>query len=82
VRALTLICGGCALTTAKIDVAYQPLAQAVPVQGASAVKVHVSVIDGRTTSRTTNRDRVSVKKNGYGMEMASIVATNNIPDTV
>jgi uncharacterized lipoprotein len=35
-----------------------------------------------TDGRTTYRDRVSTKKNGYGMEMAPIVASNDIAQSV
>jgi uncharacterized lipoprotein len=73
-----LLCSGCALTTATIDVPYQSIAPAAPVAGAGGVTVAVSTED----ARTTYRDRVSTKKNGYGVEMAPIVASNNIPDTV
>lgn len=73
-----LLCSGCALTTAKIDVPYQSITTPAPVAGASSIKVNVVATDGRTT----NRDRVGSKKNGYGMDMAPIVATNDIPSTV
>jgi uncharacterized lipoprotein YajG len=52
--------------------------QATPISGASGTSVEVQTTD----ARTINRDRVGVKKNGYGMEMASIVATNDLPMTV
>lgn len=68
----------CALTTDSIDIPYQPAAHASPVAGADSVTVSVAGSDGRTTYR----DRVSSKKNGYGMEMAAITASNDIPDTV
>ena len=73
-----LLCSGCALTTATIDVPYQSIAPATPIAGASGITVSVAATDGRTTYR----DRVSSKKNGYGMEMAPIVASNDIPNSV
>ena len=73
-----MLCSGCALTTAHIDVPYQPIAAASPVPNASASTVAVTAID----DRTTYRDRVGTKKNGYGMEMAAIVPNNDIPDAV
>ncbi len=76
--ALALLVSGCALTTDKIDVPYQQLGVVSPVAGASAASVLVLAQDGRAS----HRDRVSTKKNGYGMEMAPIVATNDIPKTV
>ena len=76
--ALALLVSGCALTTDKIDVPYQQLGAVSPVTGAAAASVSVTAQDGRSA----HRDRVSTKKNGYGMEMAPIVATNDIPQTV
>ena len=72
------LCSGCALTTSHIDVPYQPIAASRPIPDASASAVAVSAVD----DRTTYRDRVGTKKNGYGMEMAAIVPDNDIPDTV
>ncbi len=74
-----LLCSGCALTTAKIDVPYQPAVAPGPVlPGAAAATVSVATTD----ARTTYRDRVSTKKNGYGMEMAAIVPTNDLAATL
>jgi uncharacterized lipoprotein len=83
IAVIILVCcwiSGCALTTQTIDVPYQPVAgEAVqPVPGAENAVVAVHVVD----SRTTYRDRVSSKKNGYGMEMAAIIASNEIPLTL
>jgi uncharacterized lipoprotein YajG len=76
---LILLCSGCALTTAQIDVPYQPAAGAtVGISNAAALSVAVTTTDGRTTYR----DRVSSKKNGYGMEMAAIVASNDLPTSI
>jgi uncharacterized lipoprotein YajG len=68
----------CALTKDYIDVPYQAGANLSVVEGAASAKVAVTGVDGRTVYR----DRVSVKKNGYGMEMAEIIAKNDVPDTV
>ncbi len=67
--AALLLCNGCALITSTIDIPYQPVSSAAPVPGAAADTVAVSAVD----MRTTYRDRVGTKKNGYGMEMAAIV---------
>jgi uncharacterized lipoprotein YajG len=75
---VAVLCSGCALTSASIDIPYQPLAQAAPVQSAAAATVFITATD----ERTTNRDRVGVKKNGYGMEMAAITASSDIPGSV
>ena len=78
VIALAAMTTGCALTTEKIDVPYQSTGPATPIAGAAADTVAVAATDGRTTYR----DRVSTKKNGYGMEMAPIVASNDIAQSV
>ena len=76
---LVSLCGGCALTTAKIDVPYQSTSNTpANIPGAGDVFASVATTDGRTTYR----DRVGSKKNGYGMEMAAIVATNDLPTTI
>jgi uncharacterized lipoprotein len=68
-----LLMSGCALTKDYIAVSYVPQSNVSRIQGAEMVKVKVQVVDSRTA-----RDRVSVKKNGYGMEMAPILATNDV----
>ena len=69
---------GCALSEDKVAIDYIPGASPAPLAGAEAVTLTLSATD----SRTQYADRVGVKKNGYGMEMARIVATNNIPALV
>ena len=68
---------GCALTTDRIDVNYTAQTYAARIPGAEKVKVKVTVSDARAV-----RDKVSAKKNGYGMEMAPIVAGNDVADTL
>ena len=63
----------CALTTDTLVPEYQPQAWATRVNGAEQVAVRVVVRDMRK-----DRARVSVKKNGYGMEMAPIVSATDI----
>ncbi|WP_244592534.1 YajG family lipoprotein [Azospirillum palustre] len=65
---------GCALTEDAIPVKYSAPASISVVPGAKDVTVSVAAADGRVS----NRDRVSTKKNGYGMEMAKIVASNDV----
>lgn len=74
---ITMALSGCALTVDKIDVAYQAPANLGQVAGAKNVTVQVAATD----ARTSYQDRVSSKKNGYGMEMAAIVATNDVVQT-
>ncbi len=76
--ALAAMTSACALTTETIDVPYQSTGPATPVAGAAAETVAIAATDGRTTYR----DRVSTKKNGYGMEMAAILASNDVLQTV
>lgn len=76
---LASTCSACALSTDKIDVPYQS-ANATPAKlpGAEAATLAVATTD----ARTTYRDRVSSKKNGYGMEMAAIVNSNDLSETM
>ena len=68
---------GCALTEGKIDIPYQGRANITVVQGADKVNVEVKNED----KRTVFKDRVGAKKNGYGMEMAKIVPSNDVAKT-
>ena len=73
---VALICptlGACALTTDTLVPGYQPQPWARRVNGAEQVAVRVVVRDMRR-----DRARVSVKKNGYGMEMAPIVSATDV----
>jgi uncharacterized lipoprotein len=71
---LVALLPACALTEDHIEPRFTQTIGAPQLPGASAVSVQVTPRD----DRNTNRHRVSVKKNGYGMEMASIVATNDV----
>lgn len=70
--------GACALSEDKVAIDYIPPEGTQVVTGASAVTLEVKGAD----ERPQYRDRVSVKKNMYGMEMARIVATNDVVDLV
>lgn len=72
------ILSGCALKVDKIDVPYQGNANITVVEGAENISIEVTHED----NRTVYKDRVSAKKNGYGMEMAEIIATNDLAQTV
>ncbi len=67
---------GCALATDKIDIQYISLVASNAVPGAQRVVVQVNGTEGRAS----NLNRVSVKKNGYGMEMAPIISNTPIPE--
>ncbi|QCO08950.1 hypothetical protein D9623_02455 [Azospirillum brasilense] len=79
---LALLCAflvsGCALVEAQVDLQYKPAVVSAPVPGADSVVVKVTTND----TRPSNRDKISVKKNGYGMEMAAIRAKQDIPSLV
>lgn len=64
-----LLAVGCALTTDRISLEYHPMTGVQALPSAEGVTVLVSVNDLRT-----DKTRVSCKKNGFGMEMAPIVA--------
>ena len=74
---IAFVSSGCALTEDKIDIPYQGRANITVVQGADKVNVEVKNED----KRTVFKDRVGAKKNGYGMEMAKIVPSNDVAKT-
>jgi uncharacterized lipoprotein YajG len=68
----------CAITEDKVPVEHVANTAVAPVPGAEAVTLTVTGVDGRTQYT----DRISTKKNGYGMEMARIIATNDVVEVV
>jgi uncharacterized lipoprotein YajG len=66
---------GCALTKEYVTLSYQPQTNVEKIKGADAVKVKVEISDVRMI-----KDKVSCKKNGYGMEMAPIIAQNDVAE--
>src|SRR5690348_14433078 len=68
----------CALSEDKVPVDYIPNTGVAPVAGAQMVSLTVTGAD----RRSQYTDRISTKKNGYGMEMARIVATNDVVEVV
>ncbi|MBK9795472.1 MAG: hypothetical protein IPP58_03060 [Holophagaceae bacterium] len=73
----SLLSTGCALTTDRISLEYRPMAGTQVVQGAEGITVQVAVKDLRA-----DRTRVSCKKNGFGMEMAPILAEEDPAITI
>lgn len=70
---------GCALTEDKVPIDYvSETGTPAPVPGAEDVLLTLSAQD----KRTQFGDRVGTKKNGYGMEMARIISTNEVVDLV
>ena len=74
--AVTLL-SGCALTKDYVSLSYVPQANVAKIDGADAVTVSLDVKDVRTI-----QDKVSAKKNGFGMEMAAIIAKEDVARTV
>ena len=68
---------GCALTTDRIELQYTQQPGVVHVPGAEKVSVQVQVTDQRQ-----DKSKVSSKKNGFGMEMAPILAIEDVTVTV
>jgi len=68
---------GCALTTDRIELQYNQQQGVSPLAGANNISVNVQVTDQRQ-----EKSKVSSKKNGFGMEMAPIIATEDVAVTV
>lgn len=68
---------GCALTTDRIQLQYNQQQGVTQILGANSVTVSVKVADQRQ-----DKSKVSSKKNGFGMELAPIVATEDVAVTV
>ena len=68
---------GCALTTEQIAINYTHQTGVAKIAGAENVSVNVQVADQRL-----DKSKVSSKKNGFGMEMAPITATEDVAVTV
>jgi uncharacterized lipoprotein YajG len=75
---LVMSLGACALTVDEVNLDYKSRTAAAAVGGADGIQVSVSTND----VRQSNKDRISVKKNGYGMEMAAIVTKQDVPAIV
>ena len=78
VLVLAVMVTGCAFSEDIIEIGYKPAAQATPREDAKILSVRVEPQD----RRTDQRDRVSVKKNGYGMELAPIRSSRPVPEVV
>ena len=69
---------GCALTTDRIDLSYTPQIGVSEIQGAKDVVVAVNIND----QRQDKSNKVSCKKNGFGVEMAPILANEDVTITL
>lgn len=70
---VAILASGCALTKDYVNIEYIPEAGISKVDGADLVEVSVKLTDVRTT-----KDKVSCKKNGYGIEMAAIISNDDV----
>jgi uncharacterized lipoprotein len=70
---ILLTLSGCAFTKGYVAIDYVPSSQAEILEEAQNVKVQVHVCDNRE-----NKEIIGHKKNGYGIRMAPILATNNL----
>jgi uncharacterized lipoprotein YajG len=68
---------GCALTIDRVNLNYKKMDNVAKINEANDVSVSVVVNDSRA-----NKTKVSSKKNGFGMEMAPIVANEDIAVTI
>jgi uncharacterized lipoprotein len=75
--ATVFLASGCALTKDYVVLSYDPQVNIEKIKEADTVKVKVEISDVRTI-----KDKVSSKKNSYGMEMAPIIAQNDVADTL
>lgn len=72
---MVFLANGCALTKDYVVLSYDPQTNVEKMKRADLVRVKVEISDVRTV-----RDKVSSKKNSYGMEMAPIIAQNDVVD--
>jgi uncharacterized lipoprotein YajG len=75
---VAVLLSACAVIPGKVAIDYVPDGPVTPVAGAKAVLLTVSASD----QRMQHADRISTKKNFYGMDMARIVADNDVVDLV
>ena len=68
---------GCALTTEQIDLQYKQQQGVSQISGANHISVNVQVDDSRQI-----KTKVSSKKNGLGIEMAPIIAKEDVTLTI
>ena len=75
--AVVALSNGCALTKDYISLNYVAQSNVAQIAGADQVSVKIDITDLRSS-----KDRVGSKKNGYGQEMAAIIAKEDVTDTV
>jgi uncharacterized lipoprotein YajG len=74
---LLLLSSGCALTKEHIALDYAPQQNIDLIRGSEKINLEVSVKDSRKM-----KDKVSYKKNAYGMELAEIISDKDVVNLV
>jgi len=69
-----VILSGCAFTTDRIDLSYSPQLGVIPIAGASDITITLNLHD----DRQGQGNKVSSKKNGFGIETAPILVNEDI----
>ena len=72
-----LLSSGCALTKEHIALDYAPQQNIDPIRGSEKINLEVNVKDSRKM-----KDKVSYKKNAYGMELAEIISDKDVVNLV
>lgn len=72
-----LFLSGCALTKDHIVLDYTPQQNIDTIRGSEKVNLKLNITDARSM-----RDKVSYKKNAYGMEMAEIISEKDAVELV
>ena len=71
---ITVILSGCAFTTERIDLSYSHQPRVIPIVGANDITIALNLYD----DRQDKGNKVSSKKNGFGVDTAPILANEDI----
>lgn len=74
---VVMLGSGCALSKDYVNLGYIAQQGVAKVDGADKVTIAVNLSDVRST-----KDKVSCKKNGFGMEMAAIISKDDVASLV
>ena len=77
VLAIPFFSSSCALKKDTISMGYTPQENIDKIHNAEKVRLHVNITDARNM-----KDKVSYKKNAYGMELAEIVSSTDVTQIV
>jgi len=76
---ITVLMSGCALTTDHIDLSYSPQIGVTKIPDASNIVISVLINDQRQGKKN---NMVGYKKGGYGTDMGSIIANEDVTVTI